>query len=443
MRSMTSVIRSVSERTILGARPAGKVRRDVSAACWSARRGFLRLWCLATLAALAGPRVGRALSERSDPEVGGRSEEIEPVTLFLCGDVMTGRGIDQVLPHPGDPRICEPYITSALGYVALAEQLTGPIPKPVDFAYIWGDALQELAHRSPDVRIINLETSVTTSEDCADKGISYRMSPQNVPCLTAADIDCCVLANNHVLDWGRAGLVETLSTLRAANLRTAGAGRDILEAEAPAILELAGKGRVVVFSFGSVTSGIPRHWAAAGNRPGVNLLKDLSSRTVRRIARQVQAVRRPGDIVVASIHWGSNWGYEIPGKQRGFAHQLIDQAGVDIVHGHSSHHPKGLEVYKERPILYGCGDFLDDYEGISGYEEYRDDLVLMYFLTMAPATGTLVGCEMRPLQIRNFRLNHVSREDAHWLRDILNREGKGLGTGVTLGDDNTLRLVWR
>jgi poly-gamma-glutamate capsule biosynthesis protein CapA/YwtB (metallophosphatase superfamily) len=69
---------------------------------------------------------------------------------------------------------------------------------------------------------------------------------------------------------------------------------------------------------------------------------------------------------------------------------LINEAGVDIVHGHSSHHPKGIEVYKNRPILYGCGDFLNDYEGISGYQEYRDDLTLMYFPRMDAASGKLV-----------------------------------------------------
>ena len=66
------------------------------------------------------------------------------LTLFLCGDVMTGRGIDQVLPHPNPPHLMEPCVTSALQYVELAEQANGPIRKPVDFPYIWGEALAEL-----------------------------------------------------------------------------------------------------------------------------------------------------------------------------------------------------------------------------------------------------------------------------------------------------------
>ena len=89
----------------------------------------------------------------------------QPVTLFLCGDVMTGRGIDQVLPHPGDPAIHESYMKSAQGYVHLAERVNGPIRKPVEFDWIWGDALEVLRQVAPDLRIINLETSITVSND--------------------------------------------------------------------------------------------------------------------------------------------------------------------------------------------------------------------------------------------------------------------------------------
>jgi poly-gamma-glutamate synthesis protein (capsule biosynthesis protein) len=364
------------------------------------------------------------------------------VTLFLCGDVMTGRGIDQALPHPSDPRIYEPYMKSALGYVRLAEAANGPIPRPVDFSYIWGDALEELARMGPDVRIINLETSVTTSNDRMPKGINYRMNPRNVPCLTAAKIDCCALANNHILDWGEAGLLETVETLQRVGVKTGGAGRDLAAAEAPAVLDLSGGRRVLVFSFGSVTSGVSRQWAASENRPGMNLLGDFSDETVERIAGKIRAVRRPRDIVVASIHWGSNWGYGIPDEQTLFAHKLVDDAGVDIIHGHSSHHVKGIEVYKEKPILYGCGDFLNDYEGIEGYEEFRADLVLMYFLSMDASLGRVLSLDMTPLQIRRFRLNRASRKDARWLRDTLNRQGSRLGTRVELEREGTLKLGW-
>jgi poly-gamma-glutamate capsule biosynthesis protein CapA/YwtB (metallophosphatase superfamily) len=292
------------------------------------------------------------------------------------------------------------------------------------------------------VRIVNLETAVTARGDWQQgKGIHYRMHPANLPCLTAAGIDCCVLANNHVLDWGYAGLAETLDTLRRAKMQTAGAGRDQAEAEAPALLKTA-KGRVVVFSFGVTSSGIPPEWAAAAGLPGVNLLADFSDATLRQIAAQVKAVKHAGDVVVASIHWGDNWGYAVPAAHQAFAHGLIDRCGVDVVHGHSSHHPMGIEVYRERLILYGCGDFINDYEGIACYEAYRSDLRLMYFLNVDPSSGKLLRLGMVPMQMRGFRLNRASVEDTRWLRDMLDREGRRLGSRVEAGPDGGLELRW-
>jgi poly-gamma-glutamate capsule biosynthesis protein CapA/YwtB (metallophosphatase superfamily) len=413
----------------------------------TSRRDFLTLSLTATLGVLAAGQSARPVPTRGSASLGQAtydpSRNPEFITLFLCGDVMTGRGIDQILPYPSSPRLHEPYVATAQAYVELAERANGSIPEPVDFAYVWGDALAEFQQIAPDVRIINLETAVTASVDYwKAKGIHYRMHPANLPCLTAARIDCCVLANNHVLDWGYKGLVSTLETLRRANLRSIGAGRDLREAEAPAVVEVSGKGGVVVFAFGCESSGIPPNWAAAENRPGVNLLRDLSPRTVKYIANQVRAVKRSGDIVVASIHWGGNWGYGIPREQRAFAHQLIDEASVDVVHGHSSHHPKGIEVYQNKPLLYGCGDFLNDYEGISGYEGFRDDLVLMYFVTLNPLSGKLVRLEMMPMQIKRFRLNRPSDADVHWLRTTLDRESKKLGAAVELAEKDRLRLRW-
>ena len=152
-----------------------------------------------------------------------------------------------------------------------------------------------------------------------------------------------------------------VETLRKVGVRTAGVGRSLVEAQAPATMTIPGKARVIVFALGTVTSGIPRSWAASEEKLGVNLLHELSDREVSRVSTAVREVKQPGDIVVASIHWGRNWGYRVPRKQRVFAHKLVDETAVDIIHGHSSHHPKGIELYKGKLILYGCGDFLNDW----------------------------------------------------------------------------------
>ncbi len=342
---------------------------------------------------------------------------------------MTGRGIDQALPHPCSPVLYEGYVQSAVDYLRLAEQANGPVPRPVDFDYVWGAALDEWRRVEPHARIVNLETSITRSDAFEPKGINYRMSPENAPCLAAAGLDCCVLANNHVLDWGQAGLLDTLNALERLGVKTAGAGRNLAEANAPAIIEIPDEGRLIVIALASETSGVPRHWAADAAGAGVNL-SSLSEATVRSIVNELAEIRRPRDVVVVSIHWGPNWGYPIPKDQRRFAHALIKEARVSIVHGHSSHHPRAIELYDNCLILYGCGDFLNDYEGIAGYEEFRGDLSLMYFADVDPADGRLRALDMTPLKICRLQLSRPSSGDVDWLRRTLDRESAPFGTRI-------------
>ncbi|UYQ66190.1 CapA family protein [Streptomyces peucetius] len=362
------------------------------------------------------------------------------VTLFLCGDVMLGRGVDQILPHPGDPELREDYVRDARAYVELAETANGPIPRPVDFSWPWGDALQVLDEAAPDARVVNLETSVTRHDTfAAGRYIHYRMNPANLPCLAVARPDVCALANNHVLDFGHRGLEETLDALAGAGLRTAGAGRNAHEARRPAIVPVDGDRRILVFSFGMTSSGVPQQWAATGPRGGVHFVAGPSKAAAAGTAGRVQQVKRPGDLVVASVHWGSNWGYPVSRDQVAFAHALID-GGVDVVHGHSSHHPRPLEVYRGKLILYGCGDFIDDYEGITGYEEYRDDLRPLYLVSVDPDTGRLADVRITPLQARRMRLRHASWEDSHWLRALFDRIGHGFHPGADSAPEGTFVL---
>ena len=354
---------------------------------------------------------------------------------------MTGRAIDQILPYPSNPRIHEPYVKDARKYLEIAEGKNGPIPKPVSFDYIWGNALKHLTKLAPDLRIINLETSITSSEDFWRKGINYRMNPRNIPCITFAKIDCCSLANNHILDWSYSGLRETLENLNRVGVRYAGAGNNIEEATSPAIMQVSTKGRLLVFSFGSPSSGVSPDWAATAKMPGVNFTDEQSPNKVQRIRAMVEGVKRENDLIIVSIHWGPNWGYEVSEEQRMFAHRLIDEAGVDLIHGHSSHHPKGIEVYNNRVILYGCGDFLNDYEGIASYESFRGDLGLMYFASLEEKTGELSSLRMVPTQIKHFRVNDASMQDQQWLRQVLDRECEKLGCHVEFSQ-GLLALEW-
>jgi poly-gamma-glutamate synthesis protein (capsule biosynthesis protein) len=362
----------------------------------------------------------------------------DEVTLFLSGDVMGGRGVDQVLPSPGDPTLREAYVEDARTYVELAEQVNGPVPAPVDFAWPWGVALDLLDELRPDVRVINLETSITRSDEFAPgKAVNYRMSPGNVPFVNAVRPDVCVLANNHVLDFGRRGLTETLHSLAAAGLPTAGAGEDERAARQACAVPLGQGGRVLVFSVGFGTSGIPRSWAATPDRSGVAYFDEPTSQAADLVVQQVEAARGPGDLVVVSVHWGSNWGYDVGRAERRFAHRLLER-GVDVVHGHSSHHPRPIEVHHDRLVLYGCGDLVNDYEGISGHGQFRADLRPLYLATLDRGSGALVRLRVAVLRAWRLSLRPATAEDVTWLASTLDRVSSGLATRVVVDREGWL-----
>jgi len=368
------------------------------------------------------------------------ANEKDVIRLFFCGDVMTGRGIDQILPHPGNPELHESYMKNARGYVNLAEMKNGNIPYPVDFNYIWGEALYYWNKFNPDIKIINLETSITTSDYFwPNKAVNYRMSPENIRCLTEPDIDFCALANNHILDFDQEGLAQTTQILKNAGISFSGCGKNLEEARKPAIVNISGKGRVIIFSIGMGTSGIPHVWAASSQKPGV-FLPSSDQELLDFLQGYLESFRQINDVVVTSIHWGSNWGYDIPMKQTKLAHRLIDEVGVDVIHGHSSHHFKGIEIYNNKPIFYGSGDFINDYEGIQGHETYRGDLTLMYFVDLSFPERKLQRLILIPLKIKKMQLQNASAREIQWAFKILNREGEKLQSNFKLIDKNSIEL---
>ncbi|MFD0361993.1 CapA family protein [Nocardia sp. GCM10030253] len=355
-------------------------------------------------------------------------------TVLLGGDVMLGRGVDQILPHPGDPALRERYVDDARTYVELAERVHGAFDRPVDFRWLWGDLLPILAQVDPDVRLINLETAITADGAFEPaKGIHYRMNPDNLPVLTVIAPVVCALANNHILDFGIHGLADTLESLDTAGIQRAGAGANLDNARAPVLSELDDGRRVVIFSVAAGSSGVPEYWAAHHDRPGLWWVGNSPSvRAADEVAAEVLAHKRDQDIAIVSVHWGPNWGYGVALSETQFAHRLID-AGVDLVHGHSAHHPRPIEIYRGKPILYGCGDVIDDYEGIRGHERFRTDLRLMYLVSIDPGA---VEVRMIPLQVRRMRLESAALSESRWLCETIEHISRGFGTRVAARSDD-------
>jgi poly-gamma-glutamate synthesis protein (capsule biosynthesis protein) len=357
--------------------------------------------------------------------------------LALCGDVMLGRGIDQILRYPGDPTLYGPYGNSARMYVALARRANGPVPEDREVDYVWGDALAELDAFSPDLRLINLETAITAGgKPWPGKPIQYRMAPRNVEVLTAARIDFCSLANNHVLDWAYVSLGETMKTLRDADIAHAGAGRNSARAAAPAILRVANKGRVIVTAFATASGHIPAEWAAGEAKPGINLI-EADEQGFDQVKQSVADIKRPGDVLIASVHAGRNFGYEIDSAERKLFRRLIDEAGIDLIHCHSPHHVKAIEMHNGRPILYGTGDVINDYEGIPIPPEqasFCSNLGTIVFAELSTDTGACTALHLRPTKMRRLRVERADAREAANLCGILNRESAQFGTRIEYRD---------
>ncbi|KAL6057717.1 Polyglutamate biosynthesis protein [Balamuthia mandrillaris] len=325
--------------------------------------------------------AGGSSSSSSSAVSSAIKQSMDKKSLFrvlAVGDVMLGRLVDGLFPtHNDDPEHAghaKRYLKAVSGGPERLAQY-----KKQQYKFVWGDTLP--LFQEADVRVINLETSVTTHDVKNPKTFNYRMHPANLRALHEAHVDYCSLANNHTLDYCEEGLFDTIKHMNKSGIKWAGAGRNLSEARAPAIISCQDR-KIAFFSF----SDHPKDWAASENKPGINYL-DIYNYTkedinmIKQLIQDTDKRERDKDgkglnMVVASLHWGPNYLWVPEPQFESFAHDLIDVCGVDMIHGHSSHHIQGIEIYKGKPILYGCGDFVDDY---AIDPEYRNDLGFCYF----------------------------------------------------------------
>ena len=238
------------------------------------------------------------------------------------------------------------------------------------------------------------------------------MHPANVAALQAAKVDYASLANNHTLDFKLEGLLETICTLKNAGVAFAGAGETPEEALKPATLRLPrssenGSPSYTIELFSG--SDHPSDWSTV---PQFHLI-DYTEKTRERLRAQLtqkQATASPS-LRVFSVHWGPNYSWRPDQEIRDLAHFLIDECGIDIIHGHSSHHIQGVEQYKGKLIIYGCGDFVDDY---AITQEYRNDLSAIWRVIVEGDEQQrlrLKALEIFPTRIHRFQAEMLAPID--------------------------------
>lgn len=352
-------------------------------------------------------------------------------TLNFVGDCMLGRLIDQLFPqhvhNPEEARIAHSFLRTRDNLETY---------KP---ATPWGNTLP-LLHEA-DFTLVNLETAVTNhSTKWPNKVFNHRMHPANIAALQAAQVDYAGLANNHTLDFCDEGLLETVQTVKAAGVAFAGAGETSEEATRPAILKLTGRKKehdVHVWA----AADHPGDWAKV---PMFHFI-DYSQQTKDRLK---QLLNDPSSgraaLKVFSVHWGPNYSWQPAQEIQSMAHFLTDECGIDVIHGHSSHHVQGVEKYHGKLIIYGCGDFVDDYALVP---EYRNDLSGIWRVSIEESedgeTLRLRSLEMYPTKIESFtaRRLYSYEKDSQWVRQRVKMLSQELGTHAEFEHEGEGRLT--
>lgn len=322
-----------------------------------------------------------------------------PMTLLFVGDVMLGRLVNAALEEHSP-------------------------------AYPWGDTLA--LFQQADVRLCNLECVISdggTPWSATPKVFHFRSDAKNSAVLTAAHIDAVSLANNHALDFDYEGLFGTIGNLDAAGIQYAGAGTTLKEAAEPAIWEVHGK-QLGLIAF---TDNEPA-WEASEDHPGILYVPiKLKDKRALNLLELVRTTKERVDVLIVSAHWGPNWGYDPPAKQIPFAHGLID-AGADVVFGHSCHVVRGIELYREKPILYCTGDFIDDY---AVDEVERND---QSFIFVVETDGSKISrLLLYPTVIEAYQARRAKQDERKAIVATMQRLCMNLNTATTW-DEQAERL---
>ncbi|KRE72755.1 CapA family protein [Arthrobacter sp. Soil762] len=315
-----------------------------------------------------------------------------------------------------------------LGDVMLGRLVNDQL-KMADPPYIWGDTLPLL--RQADIRFANLECVLADDgTPMPGKMYHFRSDVKNVDSLRSAGIDVVSLANNHVLDFGVDALREMLLALDQHGILRAGAGMDLEAARRPVVRRVG----PAVLGFIAFTDNQPG-WEGTVRAPGIYYVPvDAGDRRMTDLLGLVRRTKRRVLLLIVSAHWGANWGSDVPSAHQILARALID-AGADVVFGHSAHIFRGVEIYRNRPIIYSAGDFIDDYA--VDPDERNDQSFVFLLETTGGVPRTL---RLHPTNITRLQ-TRLARRDAREIAERMQQLSSQLGTrSGWIEGDNVLEI---
>jgi poly-gamma-glutamate synthesis protein (capsule biosynthesis protein) len=308
-----------------------------------ASRSALLVVALVAVTVVAALALAAALSPRGG---GGRA----PAAPTTVGVTTTARG-DTSSPAAG----VTPPVTVVSGGDTMADRRV----KAFIQRHGAEAALAGIAPllRAADVSWVNLESPLTTVNDpWPGKDVRFQGDPRLAAGLADAGVDLVNMANNHALDQGHAGLLDSIRRLERAGVAVVGAGRDAAAARRPVIVRTSGGATVGFLGWTDII------WPGfvAGAAPGVA----AASPDMALVTQAIRNLRRRVDYVVVCFHWGVEYTDTPTASQVAQAHAAID-AGADLVIGHHPHVLQGVQLYRGRLIAYSLGDLVFDHYSVA------------------------------------------------------------------------------
>lgn len=280
-----------------------------------------------------------------------------------------------------------------------------------------------------DVAFTNLEVAVAPADAPVTKlnpNVTH-VTPDTLAALHEMGFNLLALANNHAWDLGERGLYTTIEESRRAGFTVAGTGRNLDEAGAPGYLDTPnGRVALIAVASGAIQLEDPSTWAGA-DTPGVNYL-DLGvdgtpdAQQKARILARVREAAAQADLVIVYHHnhfWGERRGpdtppgrdaridrFDTPAWQEAFARELIDHgAGAFIGHGNPALH--GIEVYRDRPILYGLGNYI--FHAVANPDRYGPTAYQSVVAQFEFRDGRVTGMRFQPLVLSLVQTEQIRR----------------------------------